>query len=326
MLSCLAAELRQSLSVLQKQEIQTASGALSGALPGALPGALGKSAAVPVGDDCAAIPDGDGHLLLAAEGMLPELVEADPWFAGWSAVMVNVSDIAAMGGRAIAVVDIIWSQSRKTEPIWAGMTAAAQTYGVPIVGGHTNCHSPYSALAVAILGRARRLITSFDARAGDALLLVSDFRGKPHPRYPFWNAATDRDPAELRQALAILPQLAEAGLCAAGKDVSMGGIVGTLLMLLETSGCGAVLDLDQIPCPPALSLNRWLITFPSYGFLLSVSPHQVAAVQVCFQQQGLRCEQIGRMQAEPELLLRSASESLVFWDFRQQPLTGFSRR
>ncbi len=315
MLSSLAAELRQSLSIRQKQEIQTASGALSGA--------LGKSAAVPIGDDCAAIPDGDGYLLLAAEGMLPELVEADPWFAGWSAVMVNVSDIAAMGGRAIAVVDAIWSQSRKTELIWAGMTAAARTYSVPIVGGHTNCHSPYSALAVAILGRARQLITSFDARAGDALLLASDFRGKPHPSYPFWNAATDRDPAELRQALAILPHLAEAGLCAAGKDVSMGGILGTLLMLLETSGCGAVLDLDQVPCPPELSLNHWLITFPSYGFLLSVSPHQVAAVRACFQQQGLRCEQVGKVQAEPELLLRSASESLVFWDFRQQPLTGF---
>lgn len=53
-----------------------------------------------VGDDCAAIADGDGYLLLAAEGLLPQFLASDPWFAGWSAVMVNVSDIYAMGGHA----------------------------------------------------------------------------------------------------------------------------------------------------------------------------------------------------------------------------------
>ena len=105
-----------------------------------------------LGDDCAAIPDGSGYLLLAAEGMLPLLVDTEPWFAGWCAVMVNVSDIYAMGGRPIAVVDTIWSQTTAmSEPLLDGMRAAAATYSVPIVGGHTNGHSPYNALSVAIL-------------------------------------------------------------------------------------------------------------------------------------------------------------------------------
>src|ERR1700734_1657429 len=52
--------------------------------------------AVPVGDDCAAIPDGDGHLLFAIEGFINAFVAADPWFAGWCGVMVNLSDVAAM--------------------------------------------------------------------------------------------------------------------------------------------------------------------------------------------------------------------------------------
>lgn len=315
MLSALAAQLRQSLSILQKQEIQTASTALGGSW----------AANVRVGDDCAAIPDRGGYLLLAAEGMLPQLLESDPWFAGWCAVMVNVSDIAAMGGRAIAIVDALWSRSTgEIDRVWAGMNAAAQAYSVPIVGGHTNCHSPYNALAVAILGRATQLITSFDAQPGDALLVASDFRGRPHPSYPFWNAATEADPVQLRENLAILPQLAESGLCAAGKDISMGGILGTLLMLLETSGCGAILDVDRIPCPTALPIDRWLITFPSYGFLLSVQPEKIEAVRSQFHQQNLTCEVVGTVQAEPELVLKTISESIVFWDFRQQPLTGFS--
>jgi len=316
MLSSLAAQLGQSLSLLQKQDIQTASQALD---------AHWTSGNVLLGDDCAAIPDSEGYLLLAAEGILPEFLETEPWFAGWSAVMVNVSDIYAMGGRPIAVVDTLWSQSNcSTEAIWEGMKAAAQVYNVPIVGGHTNCHSPYNALSVAILGRAKRLLTSFNAQPGDLLLMATDFRGKPHPRYPFWDAATTADPVKLRENLAILPHLAETGLCDAGKDISNGGIIGTLLMLLETSGCGAVLNLDQVPCPNEVSLERWLLSFPSYGFLLSVRPSNALDVQFCFQQQNLVCEVVGEVQATPQLVLQSQQEFLTFWDFSKQKLTGFS--
>jgi len=318
MLASLAAQLNQSLSLLQKQDIQTAAQALKSE--------KWASSQVLLGDDCAAIPDGDGYLLLAAEGMLPLLVDTDPWFAGWSAIMVNVSDIYAMGGTAIAVVDTLWSNSRNNEAIWAGMKAASKAYNVPIVGGHTNCHSPYNALSVAILGRAKQLISSFKAQAGDRILVAIDFQGKPHPQYNFWNAATTADPAQLRENLAILPQLAQSGLCDAGKDISMGGIIGTLLMLLETSSCGAVLNVEQIPRPQELSLERWLLSFPSYGFLLSVRPDNVAAVQSCFQKQNIVCAEIGEIQSNSQLVLTSHQESIVFWDLAKQSLTGFSNQ
>ena len=128
----LAAELRRSLGILHKRDIQTAADRL-----GALVGSTHQEP-IRLGDDCAAIPDGEGYLLLAAEGMWPTLVDTDPWFAGWCAVMVNVSDIYAMGGRPIAVVDTVWSQSPEAvEPLWQGMVAASQAFNVPIVGGHT---------------------------------------------------------------------------------------------------------------------------------------------------------------------------------------------
>jgi len=312
-LSSLVTNLKQSLSLQQKQDIQTASQV------------LGNSKNILLGDDCAAIPDGNGYLLLAAEGILPALVESDPWFAGWSAIMVNVSDIYAMGGRPLAVVDTIWSQSvLKTQAIWQGMQAAATAYNVSIVGGHTNCHSPYNALSVAILGRAQNLISSFAALPGDLLLLVSDFRGVTHPHYPFWNAATKAPPERLRQNLELLPYLAENGLCDAGKDISMGGIIGTVLMLLETSNCGAILSLDSLPHPPQISLERWLVTFPSFGFLLSVRPEQVFSIQSQFQLQDLVCEVIGKVTTNQQLFLEWENESLLFWDLTKEPLTGFS--
>ena len=312
MLATLIAHLHQSLGILHKQDIQTAAHYLSSSL-------------ISLGDDCAAIPDANGYLLLASEGILPAFLEVEPWFAGWCAVMVNVSDIAAMGGRAIAVVDTIWSQSTEiTQPIWEGMRAAASAYNVPIVGGHTNCHSPYNALSVAILGRATHLITSFNARPGDVLLVVIDFQGEFYHRFPFWNAATTADPVQLQKKLEILPYLSEAGLCDAGKDISMGGIVGTLLMLLETSNCGAVLNLDAIAPPDNIPLEQWLLSFPSYGFLLSVRPEKVASVQACFHEQNLVCSAVGTVEEHHQLVLKLGNESAVFWDISTRSLMGFS--
>ena len=317
MLAELVSRLQGSLSIQHKQDIQAIAKNM---------GSQWTKEQICLGDDCAAIPDGDGFLLLAAEGMLPSLVETDPWFAGWCAVMVNVSDIYAMGGYPIAVVDTIWSHSSELfQALVAGMQAAAQAYQVPIVGGHTNGRSDYHALSVAILGRAKKLITSFDALPNDVLLIAADFRGQCHPDYPFWNAATHTSPEQLRQTLAILPQLAEAGLCNAGKDISNAGIIGTLLMLIETSGCGAILDLDRLPCPPEMTLERWLNSFPSYGFLLSVRPEFVNEIQSRFHQQDLVCEAIGTFQNTSELTLQYRGESSLFWDFNQQALTGFTR-
>lgn len=313
-LKLLAQILKKSLGIVHKQDIQSVARFLS--TDNAVSDVL-------LGDDCAAIPDRDGYLLLAAEGMMPDFIAADPWFAGWSAVMVNVSDIYAMGGRPIAVVDTIWSQTADISQLVAGMSAAARAYQVPIVGGHTNSHSEYNALSVAIVGRAGQLISSFQAQPGDRLLMAVDLRGKPHPKYPFWNAATTTDPVRLRADLELLPKLAENGLCDAGKDISMGGIIGTTLMLLETSRCGAVIDLDAVPVPPDLPLDRWLISFPSYGFLLSIRPERVLSVMQMFLDRQITCSDIGEIQANPQPILKSQTESTLFWDFTQAALTGF---
>jgi selenophosphate synthetase-related protein len=73
MLTALAQTLRASRGLAAKADIGLATARL---------GLSGQSAA-PVGDDCAAIPDGDGYLLFAIEGFMNEFVAGDPWFAGW---------------------------------------------------------------------------------------------------------------------------------------------------------------------------------------------------------------------------------------------------
>lgn len=276
-----------------------------------------------VGDDCAAIPDAGGYLLFAIEGLVDEFVQREPWFAGYCAVMVNLSDVAAMGGRATAVVDALWTNGHERgAAIFAGMRAAADAYGVPIVGGHTNARSDGDRLAVAVLGRARGLLTSFDARPGDTLVAAIDLRGAYVEPYPYWNCSTTATPDRLRGDLEILPGLADDQLCFAAKDISMGGLLGTLLMLLECSDIGGTVALDAIPRPPEAQLERWLASFPSYGYLLAVPPQHVAAVQRRFGQRGIACAAIGECTSSRTLTVERGGEREVFWNLRRTAFTG----
>lgn len=88
-LEALAKELAAHPSILGKLDIAASTKALG----------LSASTIGRPGDDAAAIkrPEG-GWDLLAGEGFMPQFVNDDPWFAGWCGVMVNLSDIAAMGG------------------------------------------------------------------------------------------------------------------------------------------------------------------------------------------------------------------------------------
>ena len=317
----LTTALRDSRGFAHKRDISDIVTALGHSMPG---GGADLAQAVPVGDDCAAIPDGHGgYLLFAIEGLVEDFIERMPWFAGYSGVMVNVSDIYAMGGRPTAVVDALWSAGMQpADEMLKGMAEASAKYGVPIVGGHSNNKSARPQLAVAILGRAQRLLTSFAPRPGDRLVMAVDLRGAYEEPFPYWNASTPAPGARLRADLELLPALAEAGLCDAAKDISMAGTVGTVLMLLECSGVGAAIDVDAIPRPAGVPLLRWLTSFPSYGFVLSVRPTRVDAVRERFAARDLACAVIGEVDDSRTLTLRQGGARELLWDLNRDAFIG----
>jgi AIR synthase-related protein len=309
----LADFLRKGAGIAAKADIATVASRL---------GISGRSA-IPAGDDCAAIADGDGFLLLAIEGFMNGFVAEEPWFAGWCGVMVNISDIAAMGGKPIAVVDALWADGdANAAPILAGLRAAAEAYGVPVIGGHSNLRNDRSQLSVAILGRAEKLLTSFDAKPGERLLAAVDLRGQYRPHFSNWDAASGAPPARLRGDLEILPALARAGLSKAAKDISQGGIIGTAIMLAECSGVEIVIDVDQVPRPPGVALERWLSSFPSFGFLLSVAPENVAAVTEHFSSRDIAAADIGEVRSGSRVLIEQGGETETIWNYSQQVLLG----
>ena len=235
--------------------------------------------------------------------------------------MVNVSDIAAMGGRPIAVVNAIWSAGdAAAEPILQGLRAASETFAVPVVGGHTNLRTDRSQLSVAILGRAKRLLTSFDAQPGDRLVAAIDLRGRYRDPFPNWEAATDAPAIRLRQDIEILPLIAEAGLSKAAKDISQGGIIGTAMMLAECSSVGLNIDLNAIPRPDAAPLDRWLQTFPSFGYILTTT--DAPAVIARFAERGIHAADIGLVTSERTVRVTLGAASETIWDFSRQTLLG----
>jgi AIR synthase-related protein len=321
------AHLSRSAAFRSKRDIARVAARLDAAPAAAVHWGL-TDARIFIGDDTAAIPDGSGYLLLAAEGILPGLLDGDPYFAGWCSVMVNVSDVAAMGGHPLAVIDVYFhSGTSDVEAVVTGIREACATYGVPLVGGHTTRseRGPH-ALAVAILGRADRLLTSFDARSGDDVLVVADLRGDYHGDFPFWNATAGRTPEDLRDALALFEPLAASGDVRACKDVSNAGVAGTLLMLLEASGAGGALDLDRLPRPDGVDMAQWLLTFPSYGFVLTAPPDRAGRVIALFRDRGIACERAGTIDRSHQLRLASGGREALLWDLARQPFTGFGPR
>ena len=158
-----------------------------------------KNVIVDFGDDAAVIDiEGDDVLLFAADGIWGKLLDASPWWAGYGAVVVNVNDIAAMGGRPLAMVDIASANSSLAcKGLMEGLAEGVRKFGVPLVGGHLHPDTSYTSLSVAILGIVKKecVIRSDTAKPGDLVVAAYDLDGKIGPNSPYsWDTTSFKEP------------------------------------------------------------------------------------------------------------------------------------
>jgi selenophosphate synthetase-related protein len=275
------------------------------------------------GDDAAVIRSrGDGYLLLAADAIVPLLIERNPYQAGRAVVLVNVNDVYAMGGKPLAMVSLLAGLSEEMEQeVCRGMRDECRRLGVPLVGGHVSPEGDSPYVAAGILGEARSLLADRNARPGQAVVLAMDQRGERWGDYLLnWDSHRAKDRETLAADLGVLCVLAEEGLAAAAKDVSNAGIVGTLAMLLEPTRLGACVDLERIRVPSPFTLLEWLKVYPSFGYLLTADMDKVPAVIERFRERGIWAESLGTTDASGVLRLRSGVEEAVFIDFSQRSI------
>jgi putative N-acetyltransferase (TIGR04045 family) len=230
-----------------------------------------------VGDDGVPVPGSD--LVAVCDAIVPSMVERDPEWAGWCAVLVNVNDLCAMGAAPVGLLDAVGARDAAfAARVLSGLREGAAAYGVPVLGGHTQLGVP-AALSVTALGRvpgSAGPVPGGGGRPGQAVRLTVDLGGQWRPGYTGrqWDSTSHRAGAELRAMVRCLASDVPAGRTpvAAAKDVSMAGIAGTLGMLAEASGCGAVLDVAAVPRPAGATMADWLTCFPGFGLLTAAEP------------------------------------------------------
>jgi putative N-acetyltransferase (TIGR04045 family) len=227
-----------------------------------------------VGDDGVPIPGSD--VIAACDAIVPSLVERDPEWAGWCGVLVNVNDLSAMGAAPVGLLDAIGARDASfAARVMAGLRDASTAYRTPVLGGHTQFGVP-AALTVTALGRTGSPVLAGGGRVGQHVSLTADLGGSWRRGYTGrqWDSTSTRSADEL----AALGGIVAATGPSAAKDVSMAGLVGTLGMLAEASGCGAVLDVAEIPKPRTAGLADWLSCFPGFGMLTADEPGRPVAV------------------------------------------------
>ena len=265
---------------------------------GALLGGLLANGVLPrgfLGDDGVPVPGSD--VVAATDAILPAMVERDPEWAGWCAMLVTAHDLSAMGARPVGALDALGARdAAHAERIVTGLRDGAAALGLPVLGGHTQL-GVAAALSVTGLGLATDPVPAGGGRAGDALTVTADLHGGWRPGYgrSQWDSSSWRS----REELAAMLGAVRAARPHAAKDVSMAGVIGTVGMLAEASGCGAELDVASIPRPHGIVSGDWLTCFPGFAMVTADAPS--ASPLAAGAASGARC---GRLTAQPGVRLR----------------------
>jgi len=277
------------------------------------------------GDDASAIDIGNNQvILLAADGIWGKLMNINPYWAGYCAVLVNVNDIAAMGGKPIAMVNIMSiNDDGIYDEMLQGIVDGCTKFNVPMVGGHLHPDAEFNSLDVAIVGIAKKdsLITSAGANVGDKVIVAIDTDGRQHPQFALnWDTTYEKDEKLVQNQIKIMQKIAEDHLPTAGKDISNPGTLGTLEMLLEASGVGASVDLDKIPKNPDVSWQDWLRAYPGAAFVLTATEENADKIIEELSPYSFEVAIVGDVIDEKKLYVSYNGEKLVLFNQNSNPV------
>jgi selenide,water dikinase len=181
----------------------------------------------------------------------------DPYDFGRIAATNALSDVYAMGGRPVSVLNLVaWSVEdlgpEMLGEVLRGGHDAVDAAGAVIVGGHTiDDPEPKYGLAVTGVIDPAELITNAGARAGDALVLTKPVGAGAVTTALKKGLASDE---VLARAVGVMTELNEAGARAARAagahamtDVTGFGLLGHLHELAAASGVAAVVQAADVP-------------------------------------------------------------------------------
>ncbi len=264
-----------------------------------------SSIEVGIGDDCAVWNPSESQILLATdiliEGVHFDLNQLSFEQIGRKALAVNLSDVAAMGGKpATALVSLGIPTSASTQnlkDLMNGLIALAQEYDTVVVGGDTTSHEGPLIVNVAITGIAtRRSILRSGAAEGDSIFVTGPLGGSITGHH--WS---------------FEPRLKESDYLTSHYDIhSMidisDGLSSDIRHITKASSVGCVFNEHNIPISDRVAKNlhqadRLLHAFSDgedFELLFTVSPEVGEQLK---QQREIELYEIGVMQGDADEVL-----------------------
>ena len=268
----------------------------------------GRRTLVGPGDDAAVVRAPRRPLLLTTD----TLVEGTHFRLGWEspralgrrALRVNLSDIAAMGGRPLAAVVAVEAPPRLStavlDQLMRGLASDARRFGVDVVGGNLAA-APRVAVTVTLAGEAGpRLATRDAARAGDDVWLTGVLGAAATAVRALLAGRRARRPpvpVRLAEGRLLLP------FVAAMIDLS-DGLVQDLGHVCRASGVAAEVDAAAVPvaaaCRRALGADATRFAATSgedYELLVTASPRRRRQLERLAPRLGCPVTRVGRIVA-----------------------------
>ena len=233
-------------------------------------GSVGNDADVVVGngDDAAVIKAADGKCWVVTcdaqvSGVhFPSTGDVSGFAAGYKSLAVNVSDVAAMGGRPrFALISLGIPEETPVpflDDVYAGIRALSERYDILVLGGNVTRTSGPLFVDVFLVGEVMegKLLRRSGARAGDRIL-VTGYLGDAAAGLHLLSGSQAGVREDLYASLTraqLEPQprvaegivIAESGLATSMMDIS-DGLAGDIRHLCEASGVGAMLWESELP-------------------------------------------------------------------------------
>lgn len=267
----------------------------------------------PIGDDCTVLDMGDDALVMTTD-MLVEDVHflrsaSSAEEVGRKSLMVNLSDVAAMGARPIATLLSIAlseaAQGQWSDDFMRGYYDASREMGVALVGGDTTASRDRISINVVAIGRApkQNIKRRSAAEAGDVICVTGKLgtssKGLVDIMFGDLNTAAARHHRVAQARIAEGTWLGARPEVHAMMDIS-DGIASDIIHIMELSGVGADIELSAIPTDYDI---RFATTGgEDYELLLTVAAESYPAVaEALFKATGTTLTAIGRTTQSGEL-------------------------
>ncbi|MHA1349753.1 MAG: AIR synthase-related protein [Promethearchaeota archaeon] len=277
-----------------------------------------------IGQDSAAIKNNNDMLtLITTDRIKTSYIENFPLGAGFSSILVGVDDIYACGGKPLAVSIIISFKDQIIgQKMIDGICKGSKLFQVPIVRGHTNIKE-YNELSSTVIGEIKKdeYISATNAQDKDDVILAVDFSGKVGRASKLhWDTVTYKTSEEVLNKRKSMNEIAKLKIVNSAKDISNGGIFGTILQLINYSKVGADINIEKIVIPPTLvqksyNLESYIQMYLTTSYILTAPEETSQDVVKIFNAHDMSATVIGKIRNESELNINDGKESIKVIEF-----------